>query len=165
MFSGFDRPLACRCALGLSFHSLMSFSALVFIRAIAGPAASCLFQRRGPVDLSHHALYSRDGRRANKGDRIVAGGWRVLRAYFPGSIDTHCLVQDFFFGEDLLLRRHDYSVNIAGGFGAAQLTSDYAEANGIRLPTKRRAYTRGPDRRPILVMLMVSIDISDVSLT
>ena len=89
--------------------------------------------------------------------------WRVLRAYFPGSIETHSLVQDFFFGEDLMLRRHDYSVNIAGGFGAAQLTSDYVEANGIRLPTKRRAYTRGPNRWPILEMLMVSIDISDVS--
>jgi hypothetical protein len=91
--------------------------------------------------------------------------WRVLRAYFPGSIETHCLVQDFFFGEDLMLRRHDYSVNIGGGFGASQLTSDYVEANGIRLPTKRRAYTRGPDRRPIFEMLMVSIDISDVSFT
>ena len=92
--------------------------------------------------------------------------WRVLRAYFPGSIETHCLVQDFFFGEgDLLLRRHDYSVNIAGGFAAAQLTSNYAEANGIRLPTKRRAYARGPDHRPILETLMVSIDIDDVSFT
>jgi hypothetical protein len=38
-------------------------------------------------------------------------------------------------------------------------------ANGIRLPTKRRAYTRGPDRRPTLDMLMVSIDISRVSFT
>ena len=60
-----------------------------------------------------------------------------------------------------MLRRHDYSVNIAGGFGASQLTSDYVVANGVRLPTRRRAYTRGPDRRPILEMLMVSIDISD----
>lgn len=88
---------------------------------------------------------------------------RTLRAYFPGSIETHSLVQDFFFGEDLTLRRHDYSVNIAGGFAASQLTSQYAEVGGIRLPTRRRAYTRGPDRRPILDMLMVSIDISDVS--
>jgi hypothetical protein len=87
--------------------------------------------------------------------------WRVLRAYFPGSIETHNSVQDFFFGEDLLLRRHDYSVNIAGGFAAAQLTSDYVVANGIRLPTKRRAYTRGSDRQPILEMSMVSIDISE----
>jgi len=45
---------------------------------------------------------------------------RVMRAYFPGSIDTHSQVQDFFFGEELMLRRHDYNVNIAGGFGAAQ---------------------------------------------
>ena len=88
--------------------------------------------------------------------------WRVLRAYFPASIDTHSQIQDFFFGEDLKLRRHDYSVNIAGGFGAAQLTSDYVVANGIHLPTKRRAYTRGSDRRPILEMLMVSIDLSEV---
>ena len=55
----------------------------------------------------------------------------------------------------------DHNVNIAGGFAAAQLTSDYAVANGICLPTKRRAYTRGPDRRPILEMLMVFIDISE----
>jgi hypothetical protein len=89
--------------------------------------------------------------------------WRVLRAYFPGSIETHSLIQDFFFGEDLLLRRHDYSVNIAGGFPAAQLTSEYVVADGIHLPTKRRAYTRGPDRRPIADMLMVSIDLSDVT--
>src|SRR6516164_5458072 len=89
--------------------------------------------------------------------------WRVLRVYFPGSIDTHCQVQDFFFDEHLELRRHDYSVNIAGGFPAAQLMLEYTEANGIRLPSKRRAYTRGPDRRPILDMLMVSIDISDVA--
>ena len=89
--------------------------------------------------------------------------WRVMRAYFPGSIETHSLVQDFFFGDDLMLRRHDYKVNIAGGFGAAQLTSDYVEVNGIRLPTKRRAYMRGPDRRPIREMLMVAIDISEVT--
>jgi hypothetical protein len=88
--------------------------------------------------------------------------WRVLRAYFPGSIETHSGIQDFFFDEDLMLRRHDYSVNVAGGFEAAQLTSDYVVANEIHLPTKRRAYTRGSDRRPILEMSMVSIDISEV---
>lgn len=94
--------------------------------------------------------------------REVSETWRVLRAYFPGSIETHCHVQDFYFGDDFLLRRHDYQVNIAGGFPAAQLTSDYLTADGIRLPTKRRAYARGPDRRPVLDLLMVAIDLSDV---
>jgi hypothetical protein len=88
--------------------------------------------------------------------------WRVLRARFPGSIETHSRVQDFFFDDSRLLRRHDYQVNIAGGFPAAQLTSDHVDVEGIILPTKRRAYTRGPDRRPILDMLMVTIDLSDV---
>src|ERR1700736_2158869 len=92
--------------------------------------------------------------------------WDPLhRAYFPGWMETHCMVQDFFFGEDMMLRRHDYSVNVAGGFPAAQLTSDYIEADGIRLPSTRRAYTRGTDRRPITDMLMVSIDFSEVAFT
>jgi len=95
--------------------------------------------------------------------REGAETWRVLRAYFPSSIETHSLLQDFFFGEnDFMLRRHDYNVNIAGGFPEAQLTSNYGTANGIHFPTRRRAYTRGPDRRPIEEMLMVSIDFSDV---
>jgi hypothetical protein len=109
-------------------------------------------------------LLAMDGVRIEEAEpwREGAETWRVLRAYFPGSIETHSGIQDFFFGEDLRLRRHDYSVNIAGGFAAAQLTSDYVVANGIHLPTKRRAYTRGSDRQAILEMLMVSIDISDV---
>jgi len=56
-------------------------------------------------------------------------------------------------------------VNIAGGFAASQLSSDYVEADGIRLPARRGAYMRRTDRRPIIDMLMVSIDISNVSFT
>jgi hypothetical protein len=80
--------------------------------------------------------------------------WRCLRASFPGSIETHSLTQEFYFGEDCLLRRHDYRVNIARGFAAARLTSKYIEANGFRLPSRRRAYPRGPDGRPITDLLM-----------
>ncbi|WP_294120591.1 hypothetical protein [Sphingomonas sp.] len=88
--------------------------------------------------------------------------WRVLRATFPESVETHSRVQHFYFGEDRLLRRHDYQVDIAGGFGAAQLVSDPIVAGGIRLPSRRRAYARGADGQPILDLLMVSIDVSNV---
>ncbi len=110
-------------------------------------------------------LLGMDGVEVEEAEPWVEAGetWRVLRARFPGSIETHSRVQDFFFGPDLLLRRHDYNVNIAGGFAAAQLTSDYIEASGLRLPTRRRAYIRGPDRRPVPEMLMVSIDIGEAS--
>lgn len=89
--------------------------------------------------------------------------WRVLRARFPDSIATHSAVQDFFFGDDFLLRRHDYNVDVAGGFDASQLVFDYIAADGIRLPSRRRAYTRDADRNAVLDPLMVSIDISEVS--
>jgi len=88
--------------------------------------------------------------------------WRCLRAHFPAALETHSQIQEFFFGPDLLLRRHDYRVNIAGGFAASQLTGDYATSGGVRFPTRRRAYTKGPDGRPVLEMLMVFIDLSNV---
>jgi hypothetical protein len=107
-----------------------------------GLAASCHFNGEALwTYLTTPFLVAMEGVRIEETEpwREGAETWRVLRAYFPGSIETHSLVQDFFFGEDLVLRRHDYSVNIAGGFPAAQLTTDYVVANGIRLPTKRRA--------------------------
>jgi hypothetical protein len=84
-------------------------------------------------------LLATDGVRVEETEPWQEGSelWRVMRAYLPGSIETHSLVQDFFFGGDLMLRRHDYNVNIAGGFGAAQLTSDFVVANGVHLPSAR----------------------------
>ena len=98
-----------------------------------------------PFMLETHAS------RVDEIDPWVEGNeqWRVLRAYFPGWVETHSLVQEFFFGEDMLLRRHDYRVNIAGGFAAAQLVGDFVEVQGIQVPTKRLAYTRGPTARSV----------------
>jgi hypothetical protein len=88
--------------------------------------------------------------------------WRGLRATFPPEIASHSTVQDFYFGDDDLLRRHDYDVDVAGGFGGAQYVYDMVKVDGIHLPTKRRAYRRGADRHAILDQVMVSIDISDI---
>jgi hypothetical protein len=88
--------------------------------------------------------------------------WRVLRAEFSPEIATHNPVQRFYFGDDGLLRRHDYEVEIAGGLVSAQMVGDYVEADGLMLPTRRRAYLQGPDGRPAPVSLMVSIDLSDI---
>jgi hypothetical protein len=88
--------------------------------------------------------------------------WRVLRACFPRTIATHSAVQDFYFGSDFRLRRHDYRLDLAGGFAASHLVYDYVEADGIVMPTRRRAYVRGSDLRPIPSPVMVSIDVSNV---
>ena len=76
---------------------------------------------------------------------------------------THSRQQDFYFDKALDLRRHDYRVDIAGGFAAAQMVGDYVEVQGIRVPTRRRAYVRGPDERPVTDLPMVSIDLDEVA--
>ncbi|NIJ64209.1 hypothetical protein FHR20_001140 [Sphingomonas leidyi] len=88
--------------------------------------------------------------------------WRVLRAFFPGTIVTHSRQQEFYFDRALNLRRHDYRVDIAGGLPSAQMIGDYVEVQGLRVPTKRRAYVRGPDGQPVTDLLMVAIDLDDV---
>ena len=100
------------------------------------------------MDLPDDAILDGDawfrGRRNHTlGKKLVNSGG--LRARFPDEIASHNKEQDFYFGEDFLLRRHDYCVDVAGGFPAAQYVYDIVEVEGPRFPTKRRAYLRGPD--------------------
>jgi hypothetical protein len=91
--------------------------------------------------------------------------WRGLRVRFPDGIASHSQEQDFYFGEDFLLRRHDYHVDVAGGFAAAQYVHDLVEVERLRFPTKRYAYVRGPNLKPIRDLLLVSIDLSNFRLS
>jgi hypothetical protein len=87
--------------------------------------------------------------------------WRGLRVKFPKHIASHSDEQDFYFGDDFLLRRHDYRVDVAGAFPAAQYVDGMVDAQGFKVPTRRRAYVRGPDLKPVRDLLMVAIDLSD----
>jgi hypothetical protein len=87
---------------------------------------------------------------------------RGLRVQFPPEFASHSAIQEFYFGPDLLLARHDYRVDVAGGFSAIQYVSQLVEADGILVPTRRRAYRCGRDGRRDPDELMVSIDLSDV---
>jgi hypothetical protein len=87
---------------------------------------------------------------------------RGLQAHFPPQIATHSSAQEFYFGEDCLLRRHDYRVEVAGSFPGVQYVFDIIDADGIKLPSKRRAYRADADGKISLDQLMVSIDVSDV---
>jgi len=89
--------------------------------------------------------------------------WPGLRVTYPQNIASHSREQDFYFGSDLLLRRHDYHVEASGGFAAAQYVSDPVTVQGITLPTKRRAYMRDERLLPMHDRLMVSIDLADIS--
>ena len=92
--------------------------------------------------------------------------WPGLRARFPDAIATHSHEQEFYFGgEDYLLRRHDYCLEIAGGVPVAQYVSEMTQAGGFWFPAKRRAYVRGPHLKPIHDLLLISLDLSDFRVT
>jgi hypothetical protein len=74
-------------------------------------------------------------------------------------------LSDHAFDSDSLLRRHDYRVDIAGGFTAIQYVHDLMEADGIKLPSKRRAYRCDANGHLMPDELMVSIDVSDIRLS
>ena len=88
--------------------------------------------------------------------------WRRLQVTFPPSIASHSSLQIFSFGDDGLLRRHDYVDEVAGNFPVAHYVSDYQGVSGLLIPTKRRAFPRRPDNTPALEVLTVSIDLSEI---
>jgi hypothetical protein len=90
--------------------------------------------------------------------------WIGLQAEFLPEIESHSRFQEFYFGEDHLLRRHDYRVDVAGAFPAVQYVTDIVEADGIKFPSKRRAYRADAQGNAIPDQLMVAIDLSDISL-
>jgi hypothetical protein len=90
--------------------------------------------------------------------------WRRLRVRFPTSIATHSTEQTLYVGDDGLLKRHDYDVEIAGNTPGTHYISDYKEVQGILFPTKRRIFPRQPDNRAMAEPLVVSIDLDRITL-
>ena len=91
--------------------------------------------------------------------------WRRLRVVWPGYLATHSASQTLYVGEDGLIRRHDYDVEIQGGSEGAHYISDYTQVAGIMVPTKHRIYPRTPDGQALTEPLLVSIDLSEITFT
>jgi hypothetical protein len=83
---------------------------------------------------------------------------------FPESIATHSTEQVFFIDSDGLIARLDYFPDVTG-VPAAHYTSEYRDFDGIKIPTKRRAYRRNADSTPVTDGVAVAIDIADIKLS
>jgi hypothetical protein len=88
--------------------------------------------------------------------------WRRLQVSFPEAIATHGREQIFYFGEDGLLRRHDYNVEVMGGAPGANYASNYRNVRGIMVPMSRRVYAYDAERRKVAEPLLVTIDFRSV---
>jgi hypothetical protein len=75
--------------------------------------------------------------------------WRRLRVRFPADIPTHSREQDFYFDEQGLLRRLDYTAEVFGGWAkAAHYCWDHKPFEGLVVPTRRRVFPRKRNNRP-----------------
>lgn len=88
--------------------------------------------------------------------------WRRLKVRFPDYIATHNREQTFYFDNDGLLRRHDYSAEVTGPGVAAHYPSEHKEFDGIVVPTKRRVRMIGEDGAVLPEPLVVSIDLEGI---
>ena len=56
--------------------------------------------------------------------------WSGLRAHFPDHFPSHSSLQEFYFDSEFLLRRHDYRVDVAGGFAATNTSTTWWRPTG-----------------------------------
>jgi len=91
--------------------------------------------------------------------------WRRLRVVWPNHLATHSSVQTVYVGDDGLIRREDYDVDIMAGSRGAHCFTHYTQVAGIALPTRHRIVPRAPDGRALPDPLLVSIDVGDITLT
>jgi hypothetical protein len=88
--------------------------------------------------------------------------WRVLQVTFPEEYAAHARRQYSFFGEDGLLRRHLYTVDVLGGAEGANYAFDYRAFDGLKVPTRRRVLAYDRNRQKVPEPVLVSIDIKEV---
>ena len=119
-------------------------------------------------DTSLHHFYIPT--RVSKRRRLHPGGengerWRVLKVTFPEEYAAHTRTNYSYFGEDGLLRRHLYRVDILGGAQGANYAYDYRTIERVKLPTRRRVLGYKGDLQKVPAPVLVSIDLSDIAFT
>jgi hypothetical protein len=88
--------------------------------------------------------------------------WRRLRVTWPGRLASLNDVLTVYVGDDGLIRREDYDVEILGGASGTHYMSGYAEVDGIMVPTGHRILPRTPDGQVLTEPLLISIDLSQI---
>jgi hypothetical protein len=88
--------------------------------------------------------------------------WRCLQVTLPDGLASHTSVQKFYFGEDFLLRRQDYTFDIVGGCNIAHFVHNHARFNGLVVATKRRAYLCDDRYSVMRDRLLIALDLSEI---
>lgn len=113
-----------------------------------------------PFNLTFPGVHTEEGEPWSENGRR----WRRLHVSYPDSIATHSPHQVLYIDDDGFIQRRDYQVDIAGGSPGAHYVSDFEEIDGIVVPRTRMIYVRDDENQPIPAQLVVSIELTDVTL-
>ncbi|MEU1162715.1 hypothetical protein ABZ372_19210 [Streptomyces sp. NPDC005921] len=91
--------------------------------------------------------------------------FRRLHITFPDSIATLSTEQTVYVDAQGLIRRRDYSVEIAGNTPAAHYVSGHQEVSGLVIPTTRMIYSRDENGHKIPEPLVVSVRLENVAVS
>lgn len=89
--------------------------------------------------------------------------WQRIGVRFPSEIHTHSREQVLYFDRKGLLRRHDYTAEVFGGWAkAAHYSFDHETFDGVVVPTRRKVFLRRRDNRPLTAVTLIWVDIETV---
>jgi hypothetical protein len=86
-----------------------------------------------------------------------------LAVSFPEDLPSHSRKQIFYFDDERLLRRLDYTAEVVGGWAhAAHLCEEYRTFDGIKAPTRRRALPLPFGNDPLPGPKLVELEVHNI---
>jgi hypothetical protein len=91
--------------------------------------------------------------------------FRRLHIVFPDTIATLSTEQTVYVDAEGLIRRRDYSVEIAGNTPAVHYISGHQEVSGLVIPSTRMIYSRDENGHKIPDPLVVSVRLENIAVS
>jgi hypothetical protein len=91
--------------------------------------------------------------------------WRRLAVTFPDAIANHNPDQVFYYDEQLMQRRMDYSPDVTGSPPVAHYTHDPKTFDGFVFPTRRRVLLHDAEGRADQSFAPITVDVRTVTVT
>jgi hypothetical protein len=89
--------------------------------------------------------------------------WRRLAVTFGPANANHNREQVFYYDDDLLLRRMDYSPEVTGSPPVAHYAHDHVTVDGLVFPTRRRVHLHDADGVADQSFAVITIDVSEIA--
>jgi hypothetical protein len=97
--------------------------------------------------------------RETGGEKQARNG-AASRSISPPDLDTHSAHQTFYVDSSGLIRRHDYTAEVVGGWArAAHHLSEHRQVDGLAFPTRRRVRPIGVRNRALPGPTLVWIEL------